>query len=195
MERAEYSEFDQYAAKDIRIKARQLIGNYGFTHDDLPDIKQELWLDLIQRRSSYNAERGQLSTFICLVVEHKISTIIRYRTQEKRDWRCEAYSLDETVKDADGANVPRGQALSQEDIDLRTGRIARPELEHLDLQLDLSIPLSALLPDLKKLAELLKEKPIAVVARELGISRSTLYEKGIAPLREFFKDKGLDEYL
>ena len=33
------------------------------------------------------------------------------------------------------------------------------------------------------------------VARELGVPRSTLYEKGIARLRKIFEDRGLHEYL
>jgi RNA polymerase sigma factor (sigma-70 family) len=195
MERAEYSEFEQYAAKVIRIKARQLIGNYGFTPDDLEDIKQDMWLDLHQRLPKYDANRAQPSTFICLVVNNRISTIIRHCTQEKRDCRREAFSLDESIKDAAGADVPRGHTINQEDVDFRTGRISRPELERFELELDLSTLLAALPDDLMKLAELLMDKPIAVVARELGISRSTLYDKGIAPLRKLFKDKGLDEYL
>ena len=36
---------------------------------------------------------------------------------------------------------------------------------------------------------------VAEIARELGVPRSTLYEKGIAHLRKIFEDCGLREYL
>ena len=194
MEHAGHFDLNQYAKDIIRHKAQQLIGNYGFTLDDLKDIEQDLWLDLLQRLPKYNAERAQFSTFICLVVDHKISTIIRYHTQEKRDWRCHC-SLDDPVEDPAGTSVPRGETLSQDECDLRTGKYARPEAERIDLQLDLSIALSELPPDLKLLAEQLMIHPIAQVARDLGIPRSTLYEKGIGSLRRHFMDKGLEDYL
>ncbi|MFM2007984.1 MAG: hypothetical protein RLZZ09_3639, partial [Pseudomonadota bacterium] len=59
-----YADFDCYADKLIRHKARQLVGKAGFTEDDRPDIEQELALDLLQRLRHYDAEKAKRSTFM-----------------------------------------------------------------------------------------------------------------------------------
>ena len=78
---------------------------------------------------------------------------------------------------------------------LFAGLPARLEAERVDMHLDISFVISELPPDLKPLAERLLTHSIAEVAREFGVPRSTLYETGIARLREIFEDKGLGEYI
>jgi len=39
---------DEYVARLVRIKARQLVGRYGFTESDREDIEQELTLHLLE---------------------------------------------------------------------------------------------------------------------------------------------------
>ena len=69
------------------------------------------------------------------------------------------------------------------------------EAERLDLRLDLTLVLDELPDDLRDLAIRLQTRTVAEIARELGVLRSTLYEKGIARLRKIFEDRGLREYL
>ena len=65
----QYDGIDPYAAGLIRFKARQLVGQAGFTASDREDIEQKLILDLLRRLPKYNPKRAQLNTFIARVVD------------------------------------------------------------------------------------------------------------------------------
>jgi RNA polymerase sigma-70 factor (ECF subfamily) len=195
MENTKQRVLDGYARDVIRHKARQLIGKYGFTRDDYDDLQQEMMLDLLRRLGKYDPSRAGLSTFVARIVDRKVSTLIRHQRQEKRDYRRPVCSLDAQVEDQDGQARGLDEVLSQDAFDDEIARHDRPQAERLDLRLDLSLVLDELPDDLRQLALRLQTRTVAEIARELGVPRSTLYEKGIARLRKIFEDKGLREYL
>jgi RNA polymerase sigma-70 factor (ECF subfamily) len=195
MENTKQRILDGYARDVIRHKARQLIGKYGFTRDDYDDLQQEMMLDLLRRLGKYDPSRAGLSTFVARIVDRKVSTLIRHQRQEKRDYRRPVCSLDAQVEDQDGQARGLDEVLSQDAFDDEVARHDRPSAERLDLRLDLSLVLDELPDDLRQLALRLQTRTVAEIARELGVPRSTLYEKGIARLRKIFEDKGLREYL
>lgn len=188
-------EIDAYVVQLIKYKARQLVGQVGFTESDREDLEQEMIIDLLRRLPKYNPDRTRRNTFIARLVDHKIATLIRHRKQQKRDYRREVCSLDEPIEDLEGGTVSLGQTISQDEFDLRMGKHSRPEADRSDLRLDVSIVLSELRPDLRRLAELLMTGSITEAARELGVPRSTLYGTGITRLRKVFEDKDLKKYL
>lgn len=195
MENAKQRILDGYAREVIRHKARQLIGKYGFTRDDYDDLQQEMMLDLLRRLGKYDPSRAGLSTFVARVVDRKVSTLIRHQRQEKRDYRRHVCPLDAQIEDQDGQQRGLDEVLSQDAFDEEIARYDRPEAERIDLRLDLSLVLDDLPEDLRHLARRLQTRTVAEIARELGVPRSTLYEKGIARLRKIFEDNGLREYL
>jgi len=195
MENTKQRILDGYARDVIRHKARQLIGKYGFTRDDYDDLQQEMMLDLLRRLGKYDPSKAGLSTFVARIVDRKVSTLIRHQRQEKRDYRRQVCSLDAQVEDQYGEARGLDEVLSQDAYDDEVARHDRPEAERLDLRLDLSLVLDELPEDLRQLALRLQTRTVAEIARELGVPRSTLYEKGIARLRKIFEDSGLREYL
>lgn len=195
METAEQDGLNNYASDVIRHKARQLIGKYGYRRHDCEELMQEIIQDLLVRFPRFDPNKASKNTFIARLVDRKVANLIRYRSQDKRDYRCEAWSLDEPIDDLDGAATRRGDTLSQDEHDLRTGKHCRTVSERIDMRLDVSFVLSELPPDLKELAERLRHQSVSEVARDLGVPRSTLYDTGIARLRKAFEDKGLREYL
>ncbi len=195
MENTKQRILDGYARDVIRYKARQLIGKYGFTRDDYDDLQQEMMLDLLRRLGKYDPSKAGLSTFVARIVDRKVSTLIRHQRQEKRDYRRQVCSLDAQVEDQDAQSRGLDEVLSQDAYDDEVARHDRPEAERLDLRLDLSLVLDELPEDLRQLALRLQFRTVAEIARELGVPRSTLYEKGIARLRKIFEDSGLREYL
>ena len=195
MENAKQGVLNGYAREVIRHKARQLIGKYGFTRDDYEDLQQEMTLDLLRRLGKYDPEKAGLTTFVARVVDRRISTLIRHQKQEKRDYRCQACSLNAPVENGTGEAFNMDEILSQDDFDQQVGRHDGPQSERLDLRLDLSQAMAELPDDLRQLAVRLQTKTVAEIARELGVPRSSLYDKGISRLRKLFEDKGLREYL
>ena len=184
------ADVDPYAAMHIRHKAKQLIGRNGFTRNDLEDIRQELTLDHLKRRDQFDPKRSSLHTFIVRIVRHKIASMIEHREAGVRDYRREECSLDEPVVDADGHGVERHETVD--------GEADRPGLsahERHQLRLDLERVFLGLPEDLKPVCRLLwAEKTISEVSRELGIARSTVYER-IKRLRSRFEDARLGDYL
>ncbi|HOM71132.1 MAG TPA: sigma factor [Armatimonadota bacterium] len=76
--------FDEYARKTIKLKVRPLIGILGFREIDRDDLEQELAVHLIRRLPDYDSRKGTIKTFITMVVDSKIKTIIRLRKLRDR---------------------------------------------------------------------------------------------------------------
>ena len=195
MKTSKQASLDDYAKKTIFHKARRLAGKHGFKKADLEDLMQELALDLWERLPKYDPGKGAFATFVTRLIERKISNLIRHRCQAIRDFRREAGSLNEIHEEPLGDLGELSRSLGQEDLDRHKGVETRPEAERMDLRLDISMALAGLPPHLKALAKLLSAHSISEAARLLGVPRSTLYQKGIAPLRAIFKEKGLEAYL
>ena len=185
----------EYVRNLICHKARQLVGKYGFTEDDREDLEQGMIMDLLERLSKFDCRKGCQATFVSRIIDHKASTIIRHRRQQKRDYRRQVCSLDDPIPTEGGGAIRRGATLSQDEYDLQMGIHSRSAEERQDLYVDVSLVISRLPPDLQHLAEKLKTHSITEVAREQGIPRSTLYGGGLAQLRRAFEDKGLKKYL
>jgi len=186
---------DEYAVWLIKHKAQRLIGRVGLTESDREDVEQELALDLLSRLPEYDATRGLRSAFVGQIINHKVAQLIRDRRRKKRDCRCRACSLDDPPEQEDGSTIPREEIIAQDDYDLLMSKHSRPEIERLDLRLDVSAVVSRLPADQQDLAARLMHQSITEAARALGVSRSTLYSNEVKHLRRIFTDEGLRDYL
>ena len=183
-----------YIASLIEVKARQLVGKAGYTQDDIKDIEQDLIQDLLERLPKFDSAMASLNTFADRVVSRRICNLLRDRQAGIRDWRREAYSLDEEIETDAGSTV-RHEFISQDEADLRTGRYDRSSAERAHLQMDLDAVLASLTPELRQVADMLRTQSVAEVARELGIPRGTFRDNYLARLREAFAAKRLNDYL
>lgn len=184
---------NDYAENLIHHKARQLVGTAGFTRDDVEDLEQEMRLDLLQRLPNFDPSKATYNTFVSRLIERKISNLIRHRTQELRDHRCEDGSIHDPIPSSHGGDteVERIETVTQDEQDFRLGKHTRSAEERRDLKLDISLALEKLPADLRELAEILQAMSITEAACELGIPRSTLYER-IAKLRRALEAMGLN---
>jgi len=88
-----------------------------------------------------------------------------------------------------------GETVSQDEIDLRTGRYNRTAAERAHLQMDMDAVVAGLPPELRQVADMLRSHSVAEVARKLGIPRRTFREKYLAQLRKVFAAHRMDDYL
>ena len=174
-----------YLTALIEVKARQLVGKAGFTQDDVKDIEQDLIQDLLERLPKFDPAKASLHTFADRVVGRKICNLLRDRQAAVRDWRREAFSLDEEVETDEGSTA-RHEFISQDKVDLLTESCDRRGVERAHLQLDLEAVLAGLTPELRQVAEMLMTQSVAEAARELGIPRGTFRDRYLARLREAF---------
>lgn len=169
---------DPMVARLVRRKARRLIGRAGLTHSDFDDLVQDLYLRLLFNLDLYDPGRASPATFVAMVVDRAFSKIIRHRRAAMRDHRRVA-AWETTTPAEDGrAREP----AATEDAD-GVGRA-----------MDLSEALDALPPDLRSLAEQLKQNTLIEIARATGIPRTTLSSRRKAILARF-RQAGLDIYL
>lgn len=171
---------NEYATTLIRLKARQLIGRYGFKRSDREDIEQDLTLDLLTRLDRFDLGKGRPATFMRLVVDRRAASLVRERKALMRDHCRTNHSLDE---------------LSDENGD---GTFTEPTLDdrdQQDLAIDMTEALEALPGELRSIAEDLRDgHKLAEIARQRGCSREVMRGK-VRHIRKHFAQRGLDEYV
>lgn len=185
---------DSFASQLIRQKARELVRHPGFRESEREQIEQQLALELLRKCRCFDPRRARETTFIARVIESKVISMIRARVAEKRDFRRDGKSLNETVCDAKGASVERAQTLDASAARAHTGQAPRSDEEQARLRFDMAQVFKSLPDDLRRLAELLMEMSEYAASRVLGQSRRQI-AKDVARLRELFEDAGLRDYL
>ena len=88
----------------------------------------------------------------------------------------------------------RRALIVEDEADIRAGRRRRSREEEAQLRLDVSLVLSGLPNDLRKVAERLMTETVTEAAKSLGIPRTTLYGAK-ERLRRIFENTGLRDYL
>ena len=183
-----------YATKLVSFRARQMIGQAGYRECDLEDIEQELRLYLLEHLPLHDPARASEKTFACRLLDGKIAKMIRKRCQKARDSRREDCSLNDPIPDDMGTHTQRANTITEDDADLRWGKRNRIRAEEENLKLDLSLAIAALPETLQRIAELLKTKQPAEVARILGIPPTSL-RRDIERIKRAFRKRDLEDYI
>jgi RNA polymerase sigma factor (sigma-70 family) len=173
-------EFFLLAEKNIRHRARLLTGLFGLTEHDIPDIQQELFLELYKRKETFDPEKSKEATFITRIIESKIFDLIKQRQAKRRDWRKCRQSLNQTVTLPGIGIIEKIETLeSEQDNDPL-------------LILDISLLLERLPPDLRKFCHMLKYYGIKESLEEFSMSHSAFFRK-LQALKDIFLQAGIDE--
>jgi RNA polymerase sigma-70 factor, ECF subfamily len=183
-----------FAERLIRDKARQLVGEEGFSETDYEDLVQDMKLDLWRRLSKFDPGKAPRSMFTASVVKHCVATVIESRKASCRDYRRCRCSLNDPLKTPDSKPAERGDMLDQDVTLLRTGGAKRPAAERIDLRNDIRTVLAGLPPELRSLCCRLMKRTPTEVEEDTGIARGTLYES-IQKIRRRFEKAKLKEYL
>lgn len=157
-------------AEIIRHKVRRLIGRYGFTTSDEPDLQQELAMHVSSHISQHDPARAARGTFVDRIVRNKIANILEHRMAKKRGGRTRPMALD---------HVPEGLLLD--------GHVRS---EVIDLGLDMQDALAGLPPELQHIATLLTTNTPSEVARALGLTRGQFRQRQEA-IKAYLKSHGL----
>lgn len=191
-----YDGIDEFAIRLIKKRARQLVGSAGFTASDVPDLEQELAMDLLTRLPKFQEGRAHRKSFIAVAIKHRAATLVESRKAAKRDFRKVAFSPDQAFTGNDGKKQDGYDRLDREKIlDSNVIRRSLPDqTEKIARVIALGQVLQKLSPELRRLCDLLIELPISDIAKKTGLSRDTIYRR-IKTLRETFESEGLREFL
>ncbi len=186
--------FDEFTAKFIRSKVRQLIGRAGFNEADRQDLTADFVLDLLQRRKNFDAVTATWQAFVIVVCENRFVTILEHRKAEMRSHKREAGSLNRPIKDGEGKEKPLGATLAEPQGAKHTGQDRRSDEDSWELSHDLAAVFKTLTPQLRQLAEALMSDSKSAAGRDLGYSQGKLYER-LGRLRARFEKAGLRDYM
>lgn len=189
-----YDGIDRYAVRLIKFKAKQLVGQAGFTDSDRDDLEQEMVIDLLCRLPNFDPEKAKRNTFISRVVEHKVANLIEAQLSVHRDYRRYGCSLNEQVEFEEGESAERSELVSEDDYLQRTKRKSAPAQKTTELAIDLDVFLTKLPEELRSLCDLMAEETLTEISDRTRVPRSTLYES-IKQLRRLLKKAGFDDYL
>ena len=164
------SRFISADAEIVRHKVRKLVGHYGFTASDEPDLQQELAMHVSTRMAKYDPSRGARSTFVDRIVQNKIASIIAHRTAQKRDAR-------------------RERPLDPEKEAPQMGFAG--ERSRMERRLDVVEAIARLPADLRGIARRLMLDPKADVGRALNLTPQQM-KTAAARIAQYFRDFGID---
>lgn len=124
-------EIGEYASNLFPKVAAAISYKPEFVGSSPGDLENDLWLALLQRHSLYDANRGTASTFVAMVTNDAVASMIRKPRAHMRNRRREECSFDDQVRDGDGEQVRRESVLF-----LRNQDRQRQLREELDQALD-----------------------------------------------------------
>lgn len=175
---------DPYAENLARLKAWQLIRRPEFTRSDREDIEQEILLDVLERLPDYDPKRASRRTFISRIIDHKVASLLEFRSAARRDPRRVECALNTPVAGDDG-QAELGSLI--EGTNPRPAHVS-------DLAMDLDELLRTLPSKLRAVCELLPRSTVKEIAAEFGVSRRTVH-RWKTEIQRRCEDMDLDQYL
>ena len=164
--------------RQIRRKAKQLVGKAGFRPADREDIEQELALRVWSGSRNFDPEVGHCGAFVTTVLERAANSLLRLRNSHKRGNGHGHRPLTIEYEDPEEGAAGDETALA----------LCSTEPSHesvFDLAHDVAVVLDQLPPHLRELAEELKQQSVTEIFRRTDVSRSTIYKR-ITELRAAF---------
>ncbi|MBE3123871.1 MAG: hypothetical protein IMZ65_03630, partial [Planctomycetes bacterium] len=74
----------KYVQTLIRIKARAVARQPGFSQSDQDDLEQDLAIHVLKQAHYFDPDRGSVRTFIARVVDSAVAMMLRDRRRLKR---------------------------------------------------------------------------------------------------------------
>lgn len=180
-----------YPARFIYHKAKKLARQRIFFPWDWEDLRQEMYLRILQRLPLFDAKLGCFHAFVKLIVRQFAANAYRYCLSSIRDRRNEV-SLAKMVADEDGP-IDLAQLIGTAELNRRLQRDELPETERTAMEMDIAGVLPSLSVRHRKIARLLQKHSPAEVADKLHVHRSTIYA-AIRNLRVLLEERGLGAY-
>lgn len=184
---------DSFTRGFVRKCARQLIGKFGFRHQDREDIEQCLYLKLGKRLRTADPEDPKWKAFVAITTRRHIVSMVRDREAEKRDYR-ETCSVHVRTG-ASEKTIDLAATLVWDEIPSHRSQLHRPEQELVEIALDVNQCIADVADNRQReFLERLKTDSISQIARDMDIPRTTL-NSWLLKLRQQFEKRALKEYL
>ena len=200
MEKKNKVGYEAFAAWEVDLahgKAKGLVGKHGFTYEDVPDLEQELLLEIHLRRGvreSWTKITASPQTVMDRILNNRIRGIIDTVEADKRRINIGADSLSQEVGEDDSSNPLTLEDVIGDDRALpRRGH--KPRSSEEELILALSMGRGSLNDRQQRICDLLMQGlSIVETADAMGMKRTTLNDE-LQRMRKLFYQQGLQEYV
>lgn len=168
----------------IDRKVASLARSWGLSPADADDVRQEIFLDLLQRLPKHDPDKAPIALFVSACVHRKIYNLVRGMLAQRRSpVRDSVERMDETMA-ATGAR-----------IDTSASDRAGDHEQHLrDLRVDLSAATRDLTDEERDLLQDLMSESVSDIARRTGRTRKMVY-RVFRTLRQKLADGGMGSYV
>jgi RNA polymerase sigma factor (sigma-70 family) len=180
-----------FAARLIRMKAAQLCRRTDFSRSDFQDLEQSMRMHLLEQGHHFDPQRGTVEAFITKAVQTAVCMQLRHRSRFKRKGKNQVYSLEQTMVECEGEEMPLGETLLESDGARRHGLDHCSDLERIDRDDAVQQALAALSPAQRELIAHAAEHGVSSAARKFGLSRRQV-ENTLRNLRGHFQNFGLN---
>lgn len=183
-----YVGIDSYAVERIRYNAIKLTKSKYFSINDLEDLEQELTIELLIKLPSYDPQRSSRNTFITIILESFVTTLVRRASSKKRGEGnihfCSLYD-PAPLSEAEDQDL-----LLIDIIPCEQNFFGYYEMPH-DYKIDVKSILKRLPPTLGELCELLQTMTITEISKLTQTPYWIIYNQ-IKKLRRIFISQGLE---
>ncbi len=166
---------DPYVLRQASMCASHLVRRGRFAIDDWDDLRQEMFLDLLQRLPHFRPERGDWHGFVRGIMRHRSAALAS--EQQK-------HSLLFSGEAGDGGHG------DDNELDPLTDAPGEDSSAERELRLDVQRVLLRLPEHLRAVALLLRDMSIAEICEHTGKSRSGI-NHFIRQIRAAFEEAGL----
>lgn len=166
---------DPYVFRQASLCASRLVRKCQFAVDAWEDLRQEMFLDLLQRLPRFRPEKGDWHGFVRGVMRHRSSVLAA--DERRRLLR---------FPDATGGN---GSDDEEGDFD-SAPEVPGEDGSAVEFRLDVQRVIAKLPPHLREVALLLRDNGVAEISRLTGKSRSAIHLY-MRQIREAFEEAGV----
>ena len=180
------------AIRHLAFRAGSRLQRFGHSRQDL---EQELVHHYLRHRHQHDSTRASAATFATHVCRNCVIGMLTAALAEKRGAGTTVGSLSEPVAIGQaGETIECGAAISENSYYMKLGRRSRPDVETVELQIDVARVVASLPPHLANLARRLALESVVEAAKSTGVSRATAH-RNLDAVRTAFVQAGLDLYM
>jgi RNA polymerase sigma factor (sigma-70 family) len=178
----------------VKHKARKAVGKAGIKKHDLPDIEHDLMLALLKGMKRYDSAKSKRRTFASMLLNARLNSIYRFRLNPSRKPYLEWSSLNVKIETGENEFSELIELVNSNGTLEDEGLIPFDFWEKENLRIDMASVIKRMPEKLQNICKCLQKKGISATAKELHISRTTIY-RSIDEIRRFFINNGLEIYL
>ncbi len=186
-----------FTAPFIRIKAAQLCRRRDFSPSDREDLRQGMYLYLLEKQRLFDPTRGNVEAFVTKLVNTWVGMTLRYRGRAKRLGNVMTVTLERTYIEVDGDKEPLANVIAPADQARRTGQPQASPLERMEIAEATGHAFAQLGPEERRLLVHVGDHGVSATARDWHrleggpVSRRHIDER-LARMKRRFENAGLD---